>query len=117
VPTYASLLLTVGGVRGGDAGKTPTLVIPPGTAEARLQLNLKENTHASYSVSLQAVGGREIFSRQGLKPRNTESGASVTLVVPSRKFATGDYILTLSGVGQDGEIDDLSKSIFRVNRK
>ncbi|MEJ7712916.1 MAG: hypothetical protein WKF84_24505 [Pyrinomonadaceae bacterium] len=118
-PIFASLLLTVGGVRGGgDTGRMPTLVIPPGTTEARLQLNLKENTYASYRVSLQAVSaGGEIFSRQNLKPRNMKSGASVTLVVPARKFATGDYILTLRGVGQDGEIDDLSRSIFRVNKK
>lgn len=117
VPAFASLLLTVGGVRGGDAGKTPILVIPPGTVEARLQLNLKENEYVSYRVSLRAVGGEEIFSRQNLKPSNTKSGASVTFSVPARKFATRDYILTLGGISQDGEIDDLSKSIFRVNKK
>ncbi len=117
VPAFASLLLTVGGVRGGDTGKTPTLVIPPGTVKARLQLNLKENEYARYRVSLQTVGGEEIFSRQNLKSRDTKPGMSVTLVVPARKFATGDYILTLKGVSQDGEIDDLSKSIFRVSKK
>ncbi|MBA3712893.1 MAG: hypothetical protein H0W76_10655 [Pyrinomonadaceae bacterium] len=117
VPAYASLLLAVGGVRGGDAGKTPILVIPPGTVEARLQLNLKENEYARYRVSLQAVGGGEIFSRRNLKPGHTKAGASVTLVVPARKFTTGDYILTLRGVNRDGEIDDLSKSIFRVDKK
>jgi hypothetical protein len=37
--------------------------------------------------------------------------------VPARKFAGGDYILTLRGVNRDGEIDDLSKSIFRVVKK
>lgn len=117
LPTFASLVLTVGGVRGGETGKTPTLVIPPGTGEARLQLNLKDHDYTGYRVSLQAVGGAEIFSREGLKPRTTKSGATLTFTVPARKFATGDYILTLRGVSQDGELEDLSKSIFRVEKR
>ncbi len=115
-PTFVTLLLTVGGVRGAGTGQMPTLVIPPGTAQARLQLNLKENDYPNYRVSLQAVGGREIFSQQGLKPRPAKSGASFVLTVPAHKLAAGDYILTLKGVSQDGEIDDLSKSIFRVEK-
>jgi len=116
-PTFASIVLTVGAVRGGDTGKTQTLVIPPGIANARLQLNLKDNDYARYAVSLQAVGGGEIFSRQNLRPRTPKAGASFFFVVPATKFSNGDYILTLRGVSQDGEIDDLSKSLFRVEKK
>ena len=117
LPAFASLVLTVGGVRGGETGKPATLVIPARTAEARIQLNLKQNDYAHYRVSLQAVGGAEIFSRDGLKPRITKSGASFTFIVPTGKFATGDYILTVRGVSKDGAIEDLSKSIFRVEKR
>lgn len=114
---FASLILTVGGVRGGETGKTPTLVIPASTAEARLQLTLKENNYTRYRASLQAVGGPEIFTRDGIVPRTVKSGAGFTLIVPASKFATGDYILTLRGIRQDGETEDLSKSIFHVEKR
>jgi hypothetical protein len=116
LPTFASLVLTVSGVRGTETGRAPTLVIPAEIAEARLQLNLKEHDYTGYSVSLRAVGGPEIFNREGLKPRTTKNGASFTLIVPASKFATGDYILTLRGI-RDGVIEDLSKSIFRVEKR
>ncbi len=116
-PTFASLILTIGGFRGTDTAPPARLVIPPGTEQVRLQLNLKERDYASYRASLQAAGGPEVFSRQGLKPRATKSGASIALIVPARKFATGDYILTLRGVNQGGETDDVSKSIFRVEKR
>ncbi len=117
VPTSVSMLLTVGGVRSGETGKTPKLVIPPGVAEARLQLNMKANDYSRYSVSLQKVSGEEIFSRPNLKPKTSKSGASFTFIVSAVKFSSGDYILTLRGVSQDGEIEDLSKSIFRVEKR
>lgn len=116
-PTFVTLLLTAGGVRGSGTAGTQTLVIPPGTAQARLQLNLKQNDYPRYSISLQAVGGGEIFSRQNLKPRATRSGASFTLTVPAQKLADGEYILTLRGISPEGEVDDLSKSIFRVENR
>jgi len=116
-PIFASLTLTVGGVRSIDRSKTPTLVIPVGTTQVRLQLNLADHAYTGYRVSLRAVGGGEIFTRADLKPRLTKSGASFVLTVPAVKFATGDYILTLSAVSQDGELEDLSKSIFRVEKK
>jgi hypothetical protein len=112
--TFVSLVLPISSVRSGDTGQPPTLVIPPGTVEARLQLKLKENDYPGYRVSLRQVGGAEILNQQGLEPRTTKSGATFTVVVPAHKFATGDYILTLRGVTKDGEITDLSKSIFHV---
>jgi hypothetical protein len=115
-PVFVTLLLTAGSVRGGDTGQPQTLVIPQGTAQARLQLNLKDNNYPSYRVSLHRVGGEETLN-QSLKPRNTKAGALFVLSVPVSQLATGDYILTLRGVSQNGEIDDLSKSIFRVEKK
>lgn len=116
-PSFVTLLLTAGGVRGSDTVGTQTLIIPQGTTQARLQLNLKENDYPGYRVSLQTVGGREIFSRQNLKPRTMKTGASFILTVPAQQLANGEYILTLRGVSPEGEVDDLSKSIFRVENR
>lgn len=116
-PAFVTLLLTAGGLRGADAGSAPQLIIPTGTEQVRIQLNLKEADYPNYRVVLQAIGGNAIFSRQGLKPNTTKYGASFVLIVPARNFASGDYMLTLSGLRPDAELDDVSKSIFHVEKK
>lgn len=116
-PTYVTLLLSVGGTRNTDTGPPQTLLIPPGTALARLQIRLKEHDYPSYSLSLQRVGGEEIFSRGKIQPRALKTGASMNIEVPANKFSTGDYLLTLSGVNQDGSVDELSKMLFRVEKR
>lgn len=116
-PTYASLVLTIGGVRGPDTGQAQTLVIPPQAAQARIHLNLKDTDYPTYRASLRMVGGEEVYSRQGIKPVVTKSGASFILIVPTGKLVTGDYILTLRGVHTDGEIVDVSQSVFRVEKR
>ncbi|HVG35893.1 MAG TPA: hypothetical protein VM911_22765 [Pyrinomonadaceae bacterium] len=116
-PTFVTLHLSIGVTRSADTSPPQTLVIPPGTKEVRLRLDLKENDYASYGVSLKAVGGREVFSRRGLKPVPAKSGARLFLTLPADGLVTGDYMLTLSGVSQDGPVEDLSKSIFRVEKR
>lgn len=116
-PPAVFLALNVGGVRGADNGRTQILVIPQGTAQARLLVKLQDNSYSSYRVSLAKLGGAEIFSQINLKPRSTKAGASFVFTVPARKFTNGDYALTLSGINPDGEVDDLSKSLFRVEKR
>jgi hypothetical protein len=112
-----SLALVVGGVRGSDNSRMPTLVILPDATQARLMLNLQENDYQRYDASLQRVAGAEIFSRKGIKPGRAKNGASLIFTVPTSKLARGDYVLTLRGVNLNGEIDDLSKSLFRVEKR
>ena len=58
MPSFVTLFLAVGGgERGQDAARPPTLVIPSGTSEVRLQLRLREHEHASYQVVVRAIGG------------------------------------------------------------
>jgi anti-sigma factor RsiW len=116
-PRSVSLAFTVGGVRGGDTNPIPKLIIPSGTTQARLLLNLKENNYPRYRASLQTIGGIEVFSQKGIKPLLSKTGAIFVFTVPARKFAAGDYVLTLRGINPDGEVDDLSKSLFRVEKK
>jgi hypothetical protein len=78
---------------------------------------LKENDYPSYNASLQRVAGAEIFSQKGVKPARTKTGAGFVFTVPAGKLESGDYVLTLSGVNPDGEVDELSKSLFRVVKR
>lgn len=116
-PRSVTLALTVGGVRGGDSNQIPTLVILPGTTQARLLLNLKENNYPSYRASLQTIAGVEVFSQRSVKPGRAKPGAGFVFTVPAHKLAGGDYIFTLRGINPDGEVDDLSKSLFRIEKR
>ncbi len=115
--TFVALRLSIGVTRSIDTSPAQTLVIPPGTKEVRLRLDLEENDYASYGVSLKPVGGPEIFGRRGLKPANAKSGARLNLTLPADALVTGDYMLTISGTSPDGSVEELSKAIFRVEKR
>jgi anti-sigma factor RsiW len=116
-PSIVSLALTVGSVRSADGRSTKTLVIPHETNQAQILLNLKDDSYPRYRVSLQKIGGSEIFTQTNIRPRTTKAGAKFFFTVPARQLTSGDYALTLSGINPNGEVDDLSKSLFRVEKK
>jgi anti-sigma factor RsiW len=117
VPAIASLVLAVGGTRSIDGATPALLTIQTGTEQVRIQLNLRENAYSSYRAVLQAAGGREVFAWPRLVAKRARSGASLTLTMPAQRFAIGDYILTLRGMNKTGEVEDVSKSLFRVEKK
>jgi hypothetical protein len=112
-----SLLLTVRGARGPDTAPPPTLVVAPGTSQVSVQLAMEESDYSQYQLALAPVGGAAIVVRRHVKPQTTASGVRVVLTVPADRLAAGDYMLTLSGERPVGAPDDLSKSLFRVERK
>ena len=114
-PAVVSLLFAVGGVRAPD-GLARRIKIPSGTRQVRLELSLKENVYSRYGIALRAVGGTEISARQGLLPAKTESGWLLVLTVPADRLGPGDYLLAVSGVTRGGDRDDVSTSIFRVEK-
>ena len=116
-PAFVTLALAAGGMRGADAGAPALLVIPAGTEQVRLKLQLRDQGYSSYSAVLQSPGGGEVYAWPRLAPRTASTGARFSLVMPARRLAAGDYILTLRGVGETGEAEDVSKSLFRVERR
>ena len=116
-PSVASLMLVVGNVRGVDMGAPPTLVIRKATQQVRLQLKLRENRYPSYQLALQAVGGKEIFTRQQIKPLTSQASASFIFTLPAAQVSAGDYLLTLRGYLPNGELEDVSQSLFHVEKK
>jgi len=111
-----SLALTVGGVRGAGDGPTQTLFISSDTTQAQIFLNLKDDSYPRYRASLQKIGGPEIFTQTNIRPRKTKAGTRFVFTVPAKQLTKGDYALTLSGITPQGEVDDLSKSLFRVEK-
>jgi hypothetical protein len=116
-PSIVSLALTVGSVRSSEGRSTQTLVIPRDTTQAQILLNLKDDSYPRYRVSLQKIGGSEIFTQTNIRPRTTNAGARFIFTVAARQLSSGEYALTLSGINPNGEVDDLSKSLFRIEKR
>ena len=113
----ATLVLAIGGTRDADAGSPALLVIPAGTEQVGLQLRLRENNYSSYRVVVQSAEGNTVFTSRRVAAAKGRSGANLTFNAPARAFTAGDYILTLRGATKTGEVEDVSKSLFRVERK
>lgn len=111
-PALLSFLLIPGGVRAG--GEMQQLKIPSGIRQAQLRVKVEANDYRSFQAKLRAVDGDEILSRSALKA-NAQS--FVTVTVPASRLASGDYILTLSGVTSSGETEEVNRYSFRVNRQ
>ena len=116
-PELVAMDLTSNGIRGGNAEKPPTLIIRRETKRVRLRFNVEAHDYSRYRMGLRPVGGKEVWSRQGLAPKPSPEGASFVVIVPAEKFAAGDYILTLGGENDTGAVVDVSKSFFRVIKK
>jgi len=116
-PVVATLLLTAGGTRGAESGPPATLLLTARTEQVSLRLNLSETDYRSYGGVLRRAGGGEVFSWRRVTARAAKSGGSVSLVIPARRLTEGDYILTLRGTRDTGEAEDVSVSLFRVERR
>jgi hypothetical protein len=114
-PASIFFALAVGVLR--DPGQEPpSLVIAKGVQDIGLQLILSEIKFPRYWVKLLTVDGREIFSRKNARSQTSKSGDFVLVNVPARKFASGDNVLSLSGITSTGEVETLSKTIIKVKR-
>jgi hypothetical protein len=116
-PAYVTLFLTATGVRGAETAPPARLVIPKGTQDVRVQLTLKDHDYIAYQVVLQTVGGLEILNRRNVKPRINKSGATFSFSLSATKLNSGDYMLTLRGAPREGDFEDVSVSLFHVERQ
>jgi hypothetical protein len=116
-PEVVSLFLSVRSVRGADTGRIPTLVIPPGTRQVRVEVALGQEDYPSYRAALKPTAGPEVFARQHINPQRTKSGASLELTVPADRLAAGEYLFAVSGESAVRELDDIGRCLFRVEKK
>ena len=108
-----SLILTPGLVRGG--GDVKRLIITAETRQVRVQVSFRQGEYESFSVVIRTVEGRAIWSKSGLKSQSKGPSKVVIFQAPPGVFATGDYILTLSGInGAAAEV--ISECFFTVSK-
>ncbi len=78
-----------------------------------MRINLEDKEHPRYQIKLRTIGGEEVLTPQSLRP----VGQAVFLMIPANKLPNGDYSLTLSGVSQAGDAEEITKYFLRVTQK
>jgi hypothetical protein len=110
-----ALLLTTDLTR-GDARQT-TLAIPSNSSWVELTANLEPDTYKSYRCELQTVDGHLIWSQEAAEARSGTSGKSVLVRIPAERFASRDYVFTLSGRTAAGKFEVVGEYAFRAVRR
>lgn len=111
-PSMFSFVL-LSGVRGGEQ---PTLKLPPGTEQIRLQMKLESNDYSRYSASIRPIGGGQSLNAQPARVTSSPNGTTVSVIVPAAKLSNGDYILTLTGTDSTGAREEINRYFFRLGR-
>jgi hypothetical protein len=115
-PHITSFVLTSSLIR-GDKGQKK-LVIEPETELLQLRLNMENDPgYKSYRAVLQTVEGDEIWKEDRLKIRSSNFGKVAVMSLSPGLLTTGDYIVTLFGITQEGNSDDICDYYFRVVKK
>jgi hypothetical protein len=102
--------------RARDAGAAPTVAIPDGTDELRLQLVVPPERYVSYSVQVETAEGRVVASRSGLPATRFDGGRAVALTLDARTLSSGEYVVTVRGVRADGSVSILVETAFPLKR-
>jgi hypothetical protein len=111
----ASVFLPPGVPRGG--AERPKLVVPQPAGAARLQIGLeREDEYKSFSVWIRTAQGQVVWTQDKLRPRQSRAGRIVNLVIPGRVLGPGEYELTLKGVIDNQNTEDVRYYYFDALR-
>ena len=111
--TIISFVLFPGTTR--DLSESGAVGIPKGAEWIGLSLALeREGQYKSYQVTIQMVGGKEIWRQDKLLPAQKDSGRSIAVAVPASLFSSGDYLLTLKGITPKGASENVDDYFLRV---
>ena len=102
--------------RGSD--QIPTVAITKNVTAVRMQLELESDDYPGYRVAVtEAAGGKELWQTSTIKPANMEGRKVLELLLPVNTLKNRTYSLAVSGVKQDGDVENVSSYAFRVEIK
>lgn len=100
--------------RGG--GELKIVSISAGLSRLEVRINLgSKGDYKSYGAVIKTFDGREIWSVDQIKPRQANLGR-VVLTMPANIFSNDDYILTLKGQTEAGDMIEIGDYSFRVKK-
>ena len=91
--------------------------IPSSAKRVLLSVSLEADAHQSYRVVIQNVDSGKKITRGGLKALSGGTEKRVVLDVAAASLKRGDYILQLSGVVANQEVEDIRSYYFRINNR
>ncbi|MEP7338428.1 MAG: hypothetical protein ABI977_11890, partial [Acidobacteriota bacterium] len=102
----ASLFLPPGIGRSG--AERPKLMVPQSARLARLQIGLeREDEFKSFRVEIRTAQGQEVWTQDHLRPRQSRAGRVINLTIPGNTLSPGQYELTLKGVIDPQNTEDV----------
>jgi len=115
VPTQvASLVLLPFNSR--EVGGAKSLTLRSNMTEVRLQLVFKAESYGGYDVVLRTVGDEQVIHRRGLKAATNGAGKSVSVTFDPSLLRHQDYIVTLSGITAQKQLEAIDDYYFRLER-
>lgn len=95
--------------------QVPKILVPVGTDQVQLRLQLESDDYPAYQVALKdPAGGRVIWHKSNLKMRAEGDADVVSVNIPAVLLKQRNYILELTGVPSQGVPEFLSSYAFKV---
>jgi hypothetical protein len=114
VPTRMATFLLMAGLLRDEQG-AKQLSIPQSAEQVRLQLKLRRTgEYKSYRAALKTIEGEALLA---LRASQTGSGKAVVVNLSANLLKQGDYKLTLSGVTDAGNVEEIDNYYFSVVKK
>ena len=115
-PSLLSFILMPGTVRG--INPSTKLAFPPDAQLLRLRLYLEgANPYKRYRAELRTSDDKLIWSTERLAAQQTPQGKEVDLDLSASIFDTGDYEVTLQGIVDKGQPENVGYYSFTVSNK
>ena len=89
------------------------MTLSPRTREVRLNLTIGDSLFDRYTAEVQTAEFETVLTLTNLKPRTT-AGKAVVITIPARLLTRSNYLITLSGIGDDGGRKIVATYFFSV---
>ncbi len=112
----ASVFLPAGVSR--SASDRPKLVVLQSTSLANLQIGLeREDEYKSFRVELRTAQGQAVWTQDNLRSQQSRAGRVINLFIPESVIGAGEYELTLKGVIDNQNTEDVRYYYFDALKK
>jgi len=90
-------------------------VVPPAARTARLRVGLERgDDFKSYRVEISTAQGQPVWTQAQLRPQPSRAGRVINLTIPVKALSAGQYELTLKGVTDSQQTEDVRYYYFDV---
>jgi hypothetical protein len=114
---FAASLVLVPGLSRSEA-RREQLVLSPSTIVAHIQIQLDpRDEYPRFRAELRGRHGDEVVTLSNLVRQQSSAGYSISFDLPAGALATGDYELTLKGIGADQSATEIAFYYFHVRRQ